>query len=86
MTARMPIGSISVPVEDIVNKPKAFRVGDKVKVGTSWTGLVLEVSHNQGRFSYGVGGIWWYDHDELTLVSPATEKSELKAYRMKERA
>lgn len=45
--------------------------------------LIIEVSRNNGNFKYGVGHTrdtccWWYDHDDLTLISKATRASELR--------
>lgn len=55
---------------------------------TGFDAYVVEVSRDRGRFSYGVGNkrrgcIWWYDHEDLTLLKPATEATELKAYRLR---
>lgn len=81
-----------------MSKPRSFRVGDTVSVNinflkkpqmnhfpTGFKGLVLEVG--DGGKDYGVmhpeeGPLWWFDKEDLTLVKSATDKSELRAYRI----
>jgi hypothetical protein len=64
--------------------PKGFRVGDRVRHSDGSEHYIIEVEP-YGSFTYGIGakrgdGSWWHEHDEFTLIRPATARSERFAY------
>lgn len=84
----------------MTTKTKGFSVGDLVFVRvtepymrhfpTDFEGLVIERSKVQGRYNYGIwsegtDSRWWYEHQQLSLVSKATQSSTIKAYRKRYR-
>lgn len=60
-------------------KKPSYAIGDLVKVKSeNIEGLVDAVSADTGELEYGVNGISWFYHDDLTLIANATAKSVIK--------